>query len=96
MGESLHVFTEIPSRLEKFLCAEMQWLERGSMNAAHNECNGVNADIAIAQRWLSKCSANSVVCIPHVVAKMFFMNVEALGDARISRLDTLFKNSSDQ
>ena len=59
----------------------MQWLERGSMNAAHNECNCVNANIAIAQRWLSKCCANSVVCIPHMVAKMFFTNVEALGDA---------------
>ena len=51
------------------------------MNAAHNECNCVNANIAIAQRWLSKCCANSVVCIPHMVAKMFFTNVEALGDA---------------
>ena len=59
----------------------MQWLGRGSMNAAHNECNCVHANIAIAQRWLSKCCANSVVCIPHMVAKMFFTNVEALGDA---------------
>ena len=51
------------------------------MNAAHDEFNCVNANIAIAQRWLGKCCANSVVCIPHVVAKMFFTNVEALGDA---------------
>ena len=53
----------------------------GLKEAVHNECNCVNANIAIAQRWLSKCCANSVVCIPHVVAKMFFTNVEALGDA---------------
>ena len=56
-------------------------LKGGSMNAAHDEFNCVNANIAIAQRWLGKCCANSVVCIPHVVAKMFFTNVEALGDA---------------
>ena len=54
------------------------------MNAAHNECNCVNVNIAliaIAQRWLSKFCSNSVVCIQHVVAKMFFTNVKALGDA---------------
>ena len=51
------------------------------MNAAQIKCNCVNANIAIAQRWLSKCRANLVACIPHVVA-----NVEALGDARISGL----------
>ena len=44
----------------------------------------MNVNIAIAQRWLSKCCANSVVCIQQVVeevAKMSFTNVEALGDA---------------
>ena len=28
------------------------------MNAAQIECNCVNANIAIVQRWLSKCGAN--------------------------------------
>ena len=32
----------------------VQWLERGSMNAAQMECNCVNANIGIARRWLSK------------------------------------------
>ena len=59
----------------------MQWLEGGSTNAAHKECKCVHANITIVQRWLSKCCANSVECIPHVVAKMFFKNVEALGYA---------------
>ena len=59
----------------------MQWLERGSMNAAHNKCNCIHVIFTITQRWLSKCCTNSVVCIPHVVAKMFFTIVEALGDA---------------
>ena len=51
------------------------------MNAAQIECNCLNVNIAITQRWLSKRGANSVVWIPHVVAKMYFTNVEALGDA---------------
>ena len=59
----------------------VQWLEGGSMNAAQIECNCLNVNIAITQRWLSKRGANSVVWIPHVVAKMYFTNVEALGDA---------------
>ena len=60
----------------------------GLKEVAHNECNFVNANIASEQRWLSKCCLNSVVCIPYVVAKMFYTNVEAL--------DTLFKNSLNQ
>ena len=51
------------------------------MNAAHIKRNCLNANIRIAQSWLSKWGANLVVCIPHVVEKMFFTNVEALGDA---------------
>ena len=54
----------------------MQWLERGS----------VNANIAIVQWLLSKCSENvpAMECILHVFAKMFFTSVEALGDASIA------------
>ena len=40
-------------------------------------CNRAKMDL----RWMSKCSANLVTCIPHVVEKIFFTNVEALGDA---------------
>ena len=54
------------------------------------------------KRWLSKCGANLGTWIQHVVAKMFFTNVEALGDhddhdAWISRLlALLIRNSKDQ
>ena len=45
---------------------------------------------------MSECCADmAAVRIPHVVAKIFFTNVEVLGnlDARISRLSALlFKN----
>ena len=54
----------------------VQWPERGSMNAAQIKCNCMNANIAIARRWLSKGYSNFAACIPHVVAKMSFTNSE--------------------
>ena len=57
----------------------VQWLERGSVSFI--ECYCVNANIALTLKSLSGCNANVVVCIQHVVAKMYFTNVEALGHA---------------
>ena len=68
----------------------VQWLERGSVNAAHIEGYCVNAKIAITWTWLSKCCAIVLACDcvgAHVLAKMFFTNVEALR--------TSVKNSSN-
>ena len=41
------------------------WLEKGSVNASEIECNCVNANLAIAQTWLSECCVNAEACIPH-------------------------------
>ena len=51
------------------------------MDAAEIECYSVNANIVIARRWLSKCCVNVLACMQHVIVKMSFTNVEALGDA---------------
>ena len=51
------------------------------MDAAEIECYSVNANIVIARRWLSLCGVNVVACMQYVIVKMFFTNVEALGDA---------------
>ena len=57
-------------------------------------CTKCCMNVVIARRWLSKCGANLVACITHVVAKMFFTNAEALSDAWMWRLlALLFKNS---
>ena len=62
----------------------MTELEGGSVNAAQIECYCVNANTAIASRfawtWLS-CCTNVEAWIQHAVAKMFFTNVEALGNS---------------
>ena len=56
----------------------MLLLEIGSVNAGQLDCDCVNAIIAIASTWLSACGANVTACILHVVARMFFTNVELL------------------
>ena len=72
----------------------VQWLERGSMNPAQIECNCVNENIAIAQRWWRAYSMCLQKC-PSQLSRLWAMldyggclNIEALeywGDAWILR-----------
>ena len=58
--------------------------EAAFKQAAQLECYFVNANIAIV--WMSECCLNVAACILHVIVKVFFTYVEALGDACILRL----------
>ena len=77
--------------------------ECSGVSATRCGCNGVGAVAWKRQcaccswTWLSEYGTNVAVCTQHMVAKMFFTNVEPLGDVWMSGLWAfLFKNSSNR